>query len=137
MGPRTNPRRTAPRIFPPLANTGPDYFSNFSVNLLRARLDKCDAGDDAGNNESKSHLRSQSSEVQGDYLCPGASLLLLSQRLSSFLQQTFRQPPLSVMAVARFLAEHNQQPKPFVWTKDPDEIIAAVKRGHPALDSIH
>jgi transposase len=40
-------------------------------------------------------------------------------------------------AINRFLAEHNQQPKPFVWTKDPDEIIAAVKRGHQALDSIH
>jgi transposase len=40
-------------------------------------------------------------------------------------------------AINRFLAEHNRAPKPFVWTKDPDEIIAAVKRGHQALDSIH
>ena len=27
--------------------------------------------------------------------------------------------------------------KPFTWTVDPDKIIAAVKRGHQALDSIH
>src|SRR5215475_156498 len=40
-------------------------------------------------------------------------------------------------AINRFLAEHNQQPKPFTWTTDPDKIIAAVKRGHQALDSIH
>jgi transposase len=40
-------------------------------------------------------------------------------------------------AINRFLAEHNQSPKPFVWTKDPDEIIAAVRRGHQVLDSIH
>ena len=40
-------------------------------------------------------------------------------------------------AINRFLTEHNQEPKPFVWTKDPDQIIAAVKRGHQALDSIH
>jgi transposase len=40
-------------------------------------------------------------------------------------------------AINRFLAEHNRNPKPFVWTKDPEEIIAAVKRGHQALDSIH
>jgi transposase len=40
-------------------------------------------------------------------------------------------------AINRFLAEHNMQPKPFVWTADPDRIIAAVKRGHQALDSIH
>ena len=40
-------------------------------------------------------------------------------------------------AINRFLAEHNQQPKPFTWTADPDKIIAAVKRGHQVLDSIH
>jgi transposase len=40
-------------------------------------------------------------------------------------------------AINRFLAEHNQRPKPFAWTADPDKIIAAVKRGHQALDSIH
>ena len=40
-------------------------------------------------------------------------------------------------AIKRFLAEHNQSPKPFTWTKDPDKIIAAVRRGHQALDSIH
>ena len=40
-------------------------------------------------------------------------------------------------AINRFLAETNADPKPFVWTKDPDKIIAAVKRGHQVLDSIH
>lgn len=40
-------------------------------------------------------------------------------------------------AINRFLAETNEAPKPFIWTADPDEIIAAVRRGHQALDSIH
>lgn len=40
-------------------------------------------------------------------------------------------------AIKRFLAEANENPRPFVWTKDPEKIIAAVKRGHQALDSIH
>jgi hypothetical protein len=40
-------------------------------------------------------------------------------------------------AIKRFLAETNQNPKPFVWTADPDKIIAAVRRGCQALDSIH
>jgi hypothetical protein len=32
----------------------------------------------------------------------------------------------------------NTTPKrPFRWTADPDKIIAAVRRGHQALDSIH
>jgi transposase len=40
-------------------------------------------------------------------------------------------------AINRFLAETNNDPKPFTWTADPDRIIAAVKRGHQVLDSIH
>jgi transposase len=40
-------------------------------------------------------------------------------------------------AINHFIGEHNQRPKPFVWTADPDKIIAAVKRGHQVLDSIH
>jgi len=44
---------------------------------------------------------------------------------------------LENLPINRYLAEHNQQPKPFTWTADPDKIIAAVKRGHQVLDSIH
>jgi len=40
-------------------------------------------------------------------------------------------------AINRFVAEQNANPKPFVWTANPDKIIAAVKRGHQALESIH
>jgi transposase len=40
-------------------------------------------------------------------------------------------------AIKRFLADANADPRPFRWTKDPDTIIAAVRRGHQALDSPH
>jgi transposase len=40
-------------------------------------------------------------------------------------------------AINRFIAETNNDPKPFVWTADPRRIIAAVRRGHQVLDSIH
>jgi len=40
-------------------------------------------------------------------------------------------------AIHAFIADTNANPKPFIWTKDPDKIIAAVKRGHQVLDSIH
>jgi transposase len=40
-------------------------------------------------------------------------------------------------AINRFLHEHNAAPRPFTWTADPNKIIAAVRRGHQALDSIH
>jgi hypothetical protein len=40
-------------------------------------------------------------------------------------------------AIKRFLDEANDNPRSFIWTKDPEKIIAAVKRGHQVLDSIH
>src|SRR6266852_3122416 len=40
-------------------------------------------------------------------------------------------------AINRFLRETNDDPKPFVWTADPDKIIAAVRRGYQTLDLIH
>ena len=40
-------------------------------------------------------------------------------------------------AINRFVHEHNAEPSPFTWTADPDRIIAAVRRGHQVLDSIH
>jgi transposase len=40
-------------------------------------------------------------------------------------------------AIHRFLDHTNTNPKPFVWTKDPNKILAAVRRGHQVLDSLH
>ena len=40
-------------------------------------------------------------------------------------------------AINRFVAEHNESPKPFVWCADPDAIIAARARGFQALESNH
>src|SRR5512147_2305309 len=37
-------------------------------------------------------------------------------------------------AINRFIEEVNGDPKPFVWTANPDKIIAAVKRAHQALE---
>src|SRR4051812_25532705 len=36
-------------------------------------------------------------------------------------------------AINRYLAEHNRNPKPFVWTADPDAIVEKVRRGYHAL----
>ncbi len=40
-------------------------------------------------------------------------------------------------AINRFIEKHNKEPKPFVWTADPNEIIAAVNRGHQTLRTHH
>ena len=41
------------------------------------------------------------------------------------------------VAINRFVAETNLNPKPFVWTADPKRVIAAVKRGKQTLKSVH
>jgi len=40
-------------------------------------------------------------------------------------------------AINEFVEHHNQKPAPFVWRADPKDIIAAVKRGHQTLQTIH
>jgi transposase len=40
-------------------------------------------------------------------------------------------------AINRFIEEHNDDPKPFAWTADPDLVIGKVSRGTQALASIH
>ena len=40
-------------------------------------------------------------------------------------------------AVNRFITEADTQSKPFVWTKHPDTILAAVKRGRQTLEPNH
>jgi hypothetical protein len=38
-------------------------------------------------------------------------------------------------AIDRFVAETNRDPRPFVWTADPDGIIRKVRRGKLALSA--
>ena len=40
-------------------------------------------------------------------------------------------------AIKRFIETHNDDPKPFVWTADPDRILASVARGHHTLETLH
>jgi hypothetical protein len=55
-----------------------------------------------------------------------------------FRRRSTSKPLLDLQAaINRFVAETNHDPKPFFWTADPNNIIAAVKRGRQVLDSIH
>jgi len=49
----------------------------------------------------------------------------------------FRSLPELQAAINRFLAETNDDPKPFVWTAEPEKVLAAIKRGKQALESLH
>jgi hypothetical protein len=39
-------------------------------------------------------------------------------------------------AINRYLAEANIDPKPFVWTAEPEGIIEKVRRGYQASQSL-
>jgi transposase len=39
-------------------------------------------------------------------------------------------------AINRFVEDHNRDPRPFVWTADPDTIVEKVRRGYHALASV-
>ena len=39
------------------------------------------------------------------------------------------------VAIHSYLAEHNDRPKPFVWTAKPSDILEKVRRGKQALES--
>ena len=49
----------------------------------------------------------------------------------------FRSLPELQAAINRFVEDTNSEPKPFVWTADPERVLAAVKRGKEKLESIH
>jgi transposase len=40
-------------------------------------------------------------------------------------------------AINRYIEDHNAEPKPFLWTADPDLILGKVARGTRALASLH
>ena len=70
---------------------------------------------------------------------------VMAQRSRRVLRQTHQALKRGVFcsvvdlqaAINRFLAETNSNPKPFVWTADPQRVLAAVKRGKEALESLH
>ena len=45
------------------------------------------------------------------------------------LRGVFRSVVDLQVAISHFVAETNADPKPFVWTADPNRVLAAIKRG--------
>jgi transposase len=48
----------------------------------------------------------------------------------------FKSVPDLVAAIEDYLAAHNDDPKPFVWTATADEILEKIRRGRVALEAI-
>ena len=64
----------------------------------------------------------------------GFFALLTGRRLKRGVFHSLVEPQA---AINRYLAEHNQAPKPFIWTAEPDAILAKVKRRNQTLETIH
>jgi hypothetical protein len=65
--------------------------------------------------------------------CEGVDL----RRVMILKRGVFRSVVDLQVAINRFVAETNADPKPFVWTADPKRVLAAVKRGKQTLESLH
>jgi len=48
---------------------------------------------------------------------------------------TFHSVSQLIKAITAYIAEHNNDPKPFVWRKTVEEILAKVGRARAALDN--
>jgi hypothetical protein len=66
----------------------------------------------------------------------GRGLLRQADTASAQTRRLQGHPDLQA-AINRFLQETNANPKPFLWTADPDAIIEKVRRGKQVLESIH
>ena len=49
----------------------------------------------------------------------------------------FKSVPELEQAIYEYIKNHNQNPKPFIWTKKADEIIAKVNRCKVVLETLH
>jgi transposase len=58
---------------------------------------------------------------------------LTDQRLR---RGVFRSVAELEQAIADYLVQHNQQPKPFIWTAKASDILEKVKRGRASLDKV-
>jgi hypothetical protein len=48
----------------------------------------------------------------------------------------FHSVPHLIQAIMAYIAEHNDDPKPFAWRKTVDEILAKVGRARAALNNV-
>ena len=64
---------------------------------------------------------------------PGRSLNLVERWFGELTQKQIRRAshrsvPELEKAIREFIDTHNSEPKPFVWTKTADEILASIAR---------
>jgi transposase len=55
----------------------------------------------------------------------------------SIRRGAFKSVPDLEKAIMKYLASHNRNPKPFVWTAKADNILAKVARAKQAIESVH
>jgi hypothetical protein len=90
-----------------------------------------------GNSDERAKTRSIRKFSAGNRrICASGSNLTFESRLGLPLGLPNMVVGLQV-AISRFVAEVNDDPKPFAWLADPNKSIVAVRRRYQVLDSIH
>ena len=52
-------------------------------------------------------------------------------------RSSFGSVPELIEAIEAYIAHHNEEPIPFIWTKTAKQIITKVRRGRVALETVH
>jgi hypothetical protein len=65
--------------------------------------------------------------------CGGAWFRELTQK--AIRRGVFHSVPDLIAAIERYLAAHNQDPKPFVWTAEVEAIVEKVSCARAALEA--
>ena len=99
--------------------------------MRRTSIPRCEPGSNATPGSVSTSPRLQASWLNA---VEGFFAKLTRQRLK---RGVFKGIADLQATINRYLAETNQNPKPFAWTADPDAIIEKVRRGKQALESIH
>ena len=63
-----------------------------------------------------------------------AALVPATPEIRHLIARVFRSIIDLQAAIHRYIAEHNTEPKPFVWTTDPDRVVASINREKQALE---
>jgi len=79
----------------------------------------------------ETHLNPLSNSAKYRLRCCGLFAKLTRQRLKRGVFKSFVD-----LQPTRIITDTNNQPKRFVWTKQPDAILAALKRGRQTFESV-
>ena len=118
-------------------NAGEGFFATLTAQAETRRL-PIDVVDKVRDEQRAGNNRIQVRRFLNQCCAPDSYLdSMLLTRPSKYVFRQHRTITDLQAAINRYLVEHNENPKPFVWKDEPSRVLAAIERGKQALESVH